>query len=86
MITDLFQKIPLDLIQLRLRVLGQHLEVVAEDHDGEDAASSEQHGDVAVKRVAEGQQDDIGFELFDLLIFRFRIMSLFTSVISSFSF
>ena len=47
-ITDLFQKIPLDLIQLSFRILGQHLEVVADDHGGEDPASSEQHGDVAV--------------------------------------
>ena len=57
------EKIPLDLIQLRLRVLGQHLEVVAENHDGEDAASSEQHGDVAVEGVAEGQHDDVWFKL-----------------------
>ena len=62
-ITDLFQKIPLDLIQLRLWVLGQHLEVVAEDHDGEEPASSEQHGDVAVEGVAEGQHDDVRFKL-----------------------
>ena len=62
-ITDQFQKIPLYIIQLRLRILGQHLEVVADDHGGEDPASSEQHGDVAVDGVAEGQQDDVGFEL-----------------------
>ena len=36
---------------------------MADDHGGEDPASSEQHGDVAVDGVAEGQQDDIGFEL-----------------------
>ena len=62
-ITDLVQKIPLYIIQLRLRILGQHLEVVADDHGGEDPASSEQHGDVAVDGVAEGQQDDVGFKL-----------------------
>ena len=62
-ITDQFQKIPLDLIQLRLRILGQHLEVVAEDHDGEESAASEQHGDVAVEGVAEGQHDDVRLKL-----------------------
>ena len=63
MSTYFFQKLPLVLIQLRLRVLGQHLEVVAENHDGEESASSEQHGDVAVEGVAEGQHDDVRFKL-----------------------
>ena len=36
---------------------------MAENHDGEDAASSEQHGDVAVEGVAEGQHDDVWFKL-----------------------
>ena len=62
-ITDEFQKIPLDLIQFRFRILGQFLEVVADDHGGENPASSEQHGDVAVEGVAEGQDDDVWFKL-----------------------
>ena len=36
---------------------------MAENHDGEEPASSEQHGDVAVEGVAEGQHDDVRFEL-----------------------
>ena len=68
MSTYFFQKLPLVLIQLRLRVLGQHLEVVAENHDGEEPASSEQHGDVAVEGVAEGQHDDVRFELISIKI------------------
>ena len=36
---------------------------MADDHGGEDPAFSEQHGDVAVDGVAEGQQYDVGFEL-----------------------
>ena len=62
-ITDQFQKFPLDLIQFCLRILGQHLEVVADDHGGEEPASSEQHGDVAVEGVAEGQHDDVRIKL-----------------------
>ena len=62
-ITDLYQKIPLDSIQLRLGILGQDLDVVAENHDREEPTSSEQHGDIAVDGVTEGQHDDIRFKL-----------------------
>ena len=61
--TYIFHQFPLVLIQLGLRILGQHLDVVVDHHDGEEPASSEQHGDIAVEGEAIGQHYEVWFEL-----------------------
>ena len=40
-----------------------HLEIVSDHHRTEDAVTPEEHGQVAVDAVAEGQEDDGRLEL-----------------------
>ena len=61
--TYISQKLFLNRIQPSLWILRNDLEVVVDDHLAEKAAFSQQHDQVTIDAVAEGQHDDIRCEL-----------------------